>query len=322
MSWLVTGGAGYIGAHVVRALQDAGERVVVVDDLSTGNAIRLDGTVPFVSGSIHDTRLLVRVMTTHHVDGVVHLAGRKSVAESIRHPLDYQHHNVHGLHSALTAMVVGGVRRILFSSSAAVYGPVTAAPVTENSPTDPASPYGWTKLAAERLLRDTAIAEGLDWAVLRYFNVGGAAAPELADTGTDNLIPRLLDAAENGATVPVNGVDHPTSDGTCVRDYVHVSDVAAAHRSVLDRLQMGSVGAIYNIGSGAGTSVLEMIQAVRRVTGRPLDWHAAEARAGDAAQVVADPTKIRSELGWTAEHDLDDIARSAWTARALSRAPR
>ncbi len=319
MSWLVTGGAGYIGAHVVRALQGAGERVVVVDDLSTGDAIRLDGTVPFVGGSIHDTRLLVRVLTTYGVDGIVHLAGRKSVAESIRRPLDYQHHNVHGLHSVLTAMVSSGVGRILFSSSAAVYGPVTAAPVTENSPTEPASPYGWSKLAAERLLRDTATAEGLDWAILRYFNVGGAATPELADTGTDNLIPKLLMAAETGAIISVNGIDHPTPDGTCVRDYVHVSDVAAAHRCVLDRLRIGPVGAIYNIGSGTGTSVLEMIQAVRRVTGRPLERHAAEARAGDAAQVIADPTKIRSELGWTAVHDLDDIARSAWAARALSR---
>jgi UDP-glucose 4-epimerase len=160
MSWLVTGGAGYIGSHVVRVLQDADERVVVMDDLSTGRP-PLDSTVPFVAGSVHDTQQLIRVMAAHDVDGILHLAGRKAVAESARHPLDYYRHNVQGLHSVLTAML-GGVRRILFSSSAAVYGPVSAGPVTESSATEPASPYGSTKLAAERLLRETATAHGID----------------------------------------------------------------------------------------------------------------------------------------------------------------
>lgn len=316
MSWLVTGGAGYIGAHVVREIQAADEQVVVVDDLSAGRRTRLHRSVPFVTGSVHDTAQLVRVMAAFKVDGVVHLAGHKGVAESTRHPLDYYRHNVHGLHSVLTAMLRGGVRRILFSSSAAVYGPVAPSPVAENSATEPGSPYGSTKLAAERLLREAAAAHGVDWAVLRYFNVGGAAAPELADTGTDNLIPRLLVAAETGTAVAVNGVDHPTRDGTCVRDYVHVTDVARAHRHVLDRLRNGPLAAIYNVGSGIGASVLEVIDAVRQATGRPVPWLAAEPRAGDPAEVVADAAKIRTELGWAAVRGLDDIARSAWAARA------
>ncbi|MFI7059521.1 UDP-glucose 4-epimerase GalE [Kribbella sp. NPDC050124] len=320
MSWLVTGGAGYIGAHVVRELQHANDNIVVVDDLSAGHRTRLDRSVPFVAGSVHDTSQLVRVMAAHNVEGVVHLAGHKGVAESTRHPLDYYRHNVHGLHSVLTAMLRGGVRRILFSSSAAVYGPVTPSPVTESAVTQPASPYGSTKLAAEHLLRDAAAAHGVDWAVLRYFNVGGAAAPALADTGADNLIPRLLDAAETGDAVAVNGIDHPTRDGTCVRDYVHVADVAHAHRYVLDQLRNGPLATIYNVGSGIGASVLEVIDAVRRATGRPVPWRATEPRVGDAAEVVANPAKIRTELGWSAVHDLDDITRSAWAARATGRA--
>ncbi|MGZ0145914.1 UDP-glucose 4-epimerase GalE [Kribbella sp. WER1] len=323
MTWLVTGGAGYIGAHVVRLLLGAGEGadgdVVVVDDLSTGDASRVPGSVPFVECSIHDTAQLVQVLSAYGVTGIVHLAGHKAVAESITHPLEYYFQNVDGLHSVLTAMVRTGVRRILFSSSAAVYGPVTSEPVSETSPTEPGSPYGWTKLTAERLLRDTAAAHGLDWAVLRYFNVGGAAVPELGDTGVDNLLPRLLDAVERGIAVGVNGVGHPTHDGSCVRDYVHVADVAAAHHCVLDRLQAGPIGSVYNIGTGRGTSVLEMIDAVRRVTGQPLAWYPAPARPGDAAEVVADATRIGRDLGWSAERDLDELVRSAWRARTLSR---
>ncbi len=318
MTWLVTGGAGYIGAHVVRALRDRGELVGVVDDLSTGDPTRLGPEVALAVAEIQDTRGLEQVMQAWKVDGVIHLAGRKAVAESVRNPLDYYWHNVHGLHSVLTAMLRTGVRRILFSSSAAVYGPAPAGRVTEESPTDPLSPYGWTKLDAERLLRDTAVAHGIDWAVLRYFNVGGTRNRLLADHGEDNLIPRLLRATETGDVVEVYGVDHLTPDGTCVRDYVHVADVADAHLCVLDRLRTGPFGAVYNIGRGQGASVLEVIEAVRAATGRPLPWRAVPARPGDAAQVVADASKIRAELGWTAGRDLQEIATSAWQAFALS----
>jgi UDP-glucose 4-epimerase len=318
MNWLVTGGAGYIGAHVVRVLQDRGETVTVVDDLSTGEPSRLDPDVGLTIATVQDTQQLERVMRTQQIDGVVHLAGLKAVAESVRNPLDYYRHNVQGLHSVLTAMLHTGVPRILFSSSAAVYGRAPSGRVTETSPVEPMSPYGWTKLAAERLLRDTAVAHGIDWAVLRYFNVGGAISPSLADRGEDNLLPRLLRAAETGEVFEVYGLHHPTPDGTCVRDYVHVADVADAHGCVLDNLRRGPVGEVYNIGRGCGASVLEVIDAVRTSTGRPLRWRAVAARPGDPAEVVADPSRIRDQLGWSAGRDLLAITTSAWEARVLS----
>lgn len=321
MNWLITGGAGYIGAHVVRALQEVDEDVIVVDDLSTGRASRLDPETPLLVAPVQDTHRLLRIMTHHHVDGVIHLAALKAVGDSVREPLEYYRQNVHGLNSVLTAMVQAGVGRILFSSSAAVYGRAASGRVTERAAADPISPYGETKQIGERLLRDAGAAYGLEWAALRYFNVGGAATPRLADQGTDNVIPRLLNAAEEGTVFDVFGVHHPTPDGTCIRDYVHVADVADAHLTVAARLGSGSATGIYNIGRGVGASVLEVVAAACRATGRRLRWRAVEPRAGDAAVVIADPAKIHAQLGWTATHGLDDIvASSAAPSLSASRA--
>lgn len=315
MILLVTGGAGYIGAHVVRALLRDGHRIVVVDDLTGGIPGRLPVEAPMLVGSVLDTGLLIRVMRGYGVQGVVHLAGYKSVAESIAHPLIYYTQNVQGMNSLLTAMVSVGVPRIVFSSSAAVYGAGTdRADVTEESPTTPESPYGWSKLMCEEILRDTARAERLNWAALRYFNVAGAGDPRLADRGADNLIPRVFAAVSSVARPQIFGDAYPTPDGTCIRDYIHVTDVAEAHASVIRRMQGADVAATYNVGTGRGASVLEVMHAIRRASGRDFDWDIAAARPGDPARVVADAHKIRAELDWRPHHNLDEIVGSAWGA--------
>ncbi|PZA20029.1 NAD-dependent epimerase/dehydratase family protein, partial [Modestobacter versicolor] len=231
MTWLVTGGAGYIGAHVVHAMVAAGERVVVLDDLSTGDAGRLDGlpAVPLVVGSVRDRGLVRRVLREHGVRGVVHVAGKKQVAESVADPLTYYAENVAGLVALLEGCRAKGVTRFVFSSSAAVYGTPDVDPVPEDAPCRPLSPYGRTKLAGEWLLRDCAAAWGLAATSLRYFNVAGAAHPRLGDTGAANLVPLVFAALDAGHPPVVLGDDHATPDGTGVRDYVHVADVAAAH---------------------------------------------------------------------------------------------
>jgi UDP-glucose 4-epimerase len=315
VTWLVTGGAGYIGAHVVHTLRAADERVVVLDDLSTGFAARVPDDVPLVAADVREPAAVAEVVRAHAVTGVIHLAARKAVAESVAEPLGYYRDNLDGLWAVLSAAAAHGVRDVVYSSSAAVYGPTTTGRVDEDSPTEPGNPYGRTKLVGEWMLRDVAAAAGLRFAALRYFNVAGAGDPHLGDVGGTNLVPRLLRAAAEDRAAQVYGTAHPTPDGTCVRDYVHVGDIADAHLAAARGLRDGRIRAeVLNIGRGAGVSVLEMIRAVRRVCDRPLPAEATPPRAGDPPRVVADAQRIARVLGWHASRDLDEIVSSAWAA--------
>ncbi|MGW0606329.1 UDP-glucose 4-epimerase GalE [Streptomyces sp. NPDC002644] len=315
MSWLVTGGAGYIGAHVVRVMAEGGERVVVLDDLSTGSADRVPAGVPLVTGSVLDGPLLERTMREHEVTGVVHIAAKKQVAESVERPLYYYRENVTGLQTLLEAMTATGVGSIVFSSSAAVYGMPDVDLVTEDTPCAPINPYGATKLTGEWLIAAASRAHGIRSAALRYFNVAGAAAPELADTGTSNIVPMVFARLDAGEAPVVFGDDYPTPDGTCVRDYIHVMDIASAHLAAARRLAGAEEGTalVLNIGRGEGSSVREMIDHILKVTGHEdLAPETGPRRPGDPASVVASSERIAAELGWSARHDLDDMIRSAW----------
>ncbi|MFF1322952.1 NAD-dependent epimerase/dehydratase family protein, partial [Streptomyces chartreusis] len=229
MTWLITGGAGYIGAHVARAMTGAGERVLVLDDLSAGYPARLQQDVPLVEGSSLDGDLLKRVFAEHSVTGVVHLAARKQVGESVAQPTRYYRENVGGLTTLLEAVAEAGIKRFLFSSSAAVYGNPDVDLITEDTECAPVNPYGETKLAGEWLVRAAGRAHGISTVCLRYFNVAGAASPELADTGVFNIVPMVFDRLTRGEAPRIFGDDYPTPDGTCVRDYIHVADLAEAH---------------------------------------------------------------------------------------------
>ena len=313
-AWLVTGGAGYIGSHVVRALQADGQRVVVVDDLSTGIAERVPYRAQLEVFSVLETRELAQVMHDLHVTGVVHLAAKKAAGESVNEPVEYHNENTGGVISLLTAMAAAEVRRLVYSSSAAVYGePVDDNPLTEASATNPTNPYGSSKLIGEMMIRDSAPALGLSWAALRYFNVAGAGAPDLSDTSANNLIPMLLRARAAGRPAKIFGSDYPTPDGTCIRDYIHVSDLAEAHvaacRLVTDEAP-GS-GVILNIGTGRGSSVREVIESMSLALGDQLVAEEAPRRDGDPSVVQADPSRAAEVLGWRSSLGLDDMTASA-----------
>lgn len=237
MTWLITGGAGFIGSHVVKAMQDAGERVVVLDDLSTGRAERLPDGVPLEVGTVLDRDTVARVLRAHAVTGVVHIAGKKQVAESVERPLYYYRENVEGLRVLLDAAVEAGVGRFLFSSSAAVYGMPDVDLVTEETPCAPINPYGETKLAGEWLVSAVGARHGMATASLRYFNVAGAATPALGDDGVFNLVPMVFERLDAGEAPWIFGDDYPTPDGTCVRDFIHVEDIASAHVAAARRLR-------------------------------------------------------------------------------------
>lgn len=312
MTWLVTGGAGYIGAHVVRAMVRDGRAVVALDDLSTGARERVDPGAAFVEGTVLDGPLLARVLAEHEVTGVVHIAAKKQVGESVACPLLYWHENLSGLVSLLTACQQAGVEHVVFSSSAATYGLPDVDSVTEDTPTRPLSPYGETKLVGEWVLRDCETAFGLRSMSLRYFNVAGCASPELGDVGVFNLIPMVFARLEAGERPRVFGADYPTPDGTCVRDYVHVADIADAHLAAARALEDGAASATYNIGRGEGSSVLDVLQVVAEVTGRDTTPEVVERRPGDPARIVATVDEIKSGLGFCAQHDLRDMVESAW----------
>ncbi|WP_225822948.1 UDP-glucose 4-epimerase GalE [Streptomyces naphthomycinicus] len=313
MTWLITGGAGYIGAHVVRAMTEAGERTVVYDDLSTGVAERVPAEVPLVRGSVLDADGVARALAGHEVTGVVHLAAKKQVGESVDRPLHYYRENVEGLRVLLEAVTRAAVPSFLFSSSAAVYGMPDVDLVTEETPCHPLSPYGETKLAGEWLVRATGRATGLATASLRYFNVAGAAAPDLADNGVSNLIPMIFERLGEGTAPRVFGDDYPTPDGTCVRDYIHVADLAEAHVTVARALRSSPGTALtLNIGRGEGVSVREMIDRVNAVTGYDRPPTVTPRRPGDPARVVASAARIAAELGWHAKYDVQDMVVSAW----------
>ncbi|MFD3609352.1 UDP-glucose 4-epimerase GalE [Streptomyces atroolivaceus] len=319
MTWLITGGAGYIGAHVAKAMTGAGERVVVLDDISTGIEARLPADVTLVRGSASDRDVLDRVLAEHAVTGVVHLAAKKQVGESVEKPLLYYRENVTGLSVLLEAVVAAGVRRFLFSSSAAVYGVPDVELITEETPCAPINPYGETKLAGEWLVRATGRAHGVSTACLRYFNVAGSAAPELADTGVFNVVPMFFDRLTRGDAPRIFGDDYPTPDGTAVRDYIHVADLAEAHLAVARHLDGGSGGGdlTVNIGRGEGVSVRRLAELVGEVTGLPTEPVVEPRRPGDASRAVASAARMTEELGWTARRGMREMVESAWEGWCL-----
>jgi UDP-glucose 4-epimerase len=313
MSILVTGGAGYIGSHVVRLLEERGESVIVVDDFSSGLRSRVGGVVVELDLAAADaTSRLIEVMQAHDVSVVIHLAALKDVAESVAEPERYYRVNVAGLGHLLEAMRTVVVDRLVFSSSAAVYGVVQDALVTERTPCSPINPYGQTKLIGEWMIGAAHDAWGLRAISLRYFNVAGAGWDDLTDTAAKNLIPIVVDRVRRGEPTVVFGDDHGTPDGTCIRDYVHVADLARAHLAAVDTLRSdtGFAGPV-NIGTGNGASVREVVAQVSNALGRPTTLRVDEARAGDPAAVVADPSVAAEHLGWQARHGLDAIVRSA-----------
>ncbi len=314
---LVSGGAGYIGSHLVRALVRARHEVVVVDDLSTGRREVVPREVPFVRADVRDREAVRAAMRDHRVDAVAHFASRVQVGESVTHPRLYYGDLAASL-SLLDVAVDEGVRRFVFPSSAAVYGVPDALPIPEHHPTRPLSPYGATKLAFETALASYAAAYGLSYVALRYFNACGAD-PGLAERHDPetHLIPLVLDAAMGARpSVTILGDDYPTSDGTCVRDYVHVSDLAQAHLAALDYLARGGASRAFNLGTGRGCSVREVIAAVERVTGEPVPVVVGERRPGDPPRLVADPSAATAALGWAPSRStLGEMVRDAFAAR-------
>ena len=317
MTWLVTGGAGYIGAHVVRALLEAGMNAVVLDDLSSGHRRFVPAGIPFVEASVLDGAALLDALSIQQVTGVIHLAGFKYAGVSVRQPLHTYQQNVTGTATLLASMTDRGVDRIVFSSSAAVYGTPDVDLVTEQTPTVPESPYGESKLIGEWLLRDQAVATGLRHTSLRYFNVVGSGYPDVFDTSPHNLFPLVFEALLAGRTPRINGDDYPTPDGTNVRDYLHVADLALAHVAAARRLEAGdALEPVYNLGSGDGVSVAEIMAAIARVTGMDFTPEIGPSRPGDPPRIVASGELAARDLDWRMRHTLDEMVASAWEARA------
>jgi UDP-glucose 4-epimerase len=316
MSWLVTGGAGYIGSHVVRAFEGVDLEAVVIDDLSSGHRDFVGADTPFVEGTILDTDLVARTCKEHAVEGVVHLAGFKYAGVSVQRPLHTYTQNVTGTVSLLEAMEQSGVDVMVFSSSAATFGTPDVDVVTEETPGRPESPYGESKLIGEWMIADQGVATGLRHTSLRYFNVVGSGSDDLYDTSPHNLFPLVFDALIEGRTPRVNGDDYDTPDGTCVRDYVHVADLADAHVVAARRLAAGdTLAPVYNLGSGAGSSVRQIMDTVRDVTGIDFTPEVGPRRPGDPARIVASGELAARDLDWAMRHDLRDMVSSAWRAR-------
>jgi len=320
--WLLTGGAGYIGSHVARQLLAAGIEVVIVDDLSSGIASRVPDGVPLVVGDVADTALLSETMRRERIDGVIHFAAKKAAPESVVRPLYYYRQNIDGLLSVLEAMAEADVSRIVYSSSAAVYGEPDIPLIPEDTATVPANPYGETKLVGELAVRAQARAadlasEPISFVLLRYFNVAGAGSPDLGDPSVANLIPLVLRAINRGERPQIFGNDYDTADGTCVRDYIHVSDLASAHVAAVEQCEsepLGDVHETYNVGRGVGSSVREVLDMVSDVVGRDVNPIDAPRRPGDPASLVADCSHIAKNLDWRSQHDLRAMVVSAVAA--------
>jgi UDP-glucose 4-epimerase len=317
-TWLVTGGAGYIGSHVTRALLAAGEGVVVLDDLSTGAKDRIPDGVAAEIAKVHDRAAVARVIAEHGVGGVIHVAAKKQVGESVERPTWYFDENLEGLRTLLDVALEAGVDKFVFSSSAAVYGEVDVELVTEETPCTPASPYGETKLVGEWLIKDVARAQRLAgkefaFANLRYFNVAGAGAPELGDPVALNLIPMVFTKLEAGQHPLIFGDDYASPDGTCIRDYIHVADLAEAHVAAALRLGRDPRTSLtLNLGTGTGASVKEVISTILEHTGIDLPPVIVPRRPGDPVKLVASAELARQEIDWTASRDLRDMIVSAW----------
>lgn len=313
---LVCGGAGYIGSHAVRALRRAGHAVVVLDDLSAGHAAAVPSDVPLVRAGMHDTAAVEAVLRSHGVEAVMHFAAWLDVGASVRDPLGYYHNNVTGSLAVLSAMQRAGVQTLVFSSTCATYGEPERVPMDESLVPRPINAYGETKLAIERALPHLATAHGLRFIALRYFNAAGAE-PD-GSIGEDHLpeihlIPRAIEAATGGRPLTVFGDDYPTPDGTCLRDYIHVTDLADAHVRALDALMAGGASGIFNVGTGQPHSVRQVIETVSRVVGQPVQWQMGPRREGDPSALYAACDRIRQALGWQPRYPgLETIVQHAW----------
>ncbi len=316
MTILVTGGAGYIGSHMVHELVDAGEPVVVLDNLSTGFRFLLPGTVAFVAGSTGDRALVAKTLRQHGITAIIHFAASIVVPESMSNPLGYYRNNTMNTCSLLDVAIEAGVKQFIFSSTAAVYGNADATPVREDAATLPISPYGTSKLMSEIMLHDAGKAHGLRFVIMRYFNVAGAD-PKLRTGQSSPAATHLIKVACEAALgkrgrIDVFGTDYPTPDGTCLRDYIHVSDLARAHSAALAHLRRGGQSETFNCGYGRGCSVFEVIDAVRRASGRDFAVEICGRRPGDPAALVANVDRIRSTLDWRPQfQDLDTIVAHA-----------
>ncbi|HWW47666.1 MAG TPA: UDP-glucose 4-epimerase GalE [Xanthobacteraceae bacterium] len=316
MTILVTGGAGYIGSHTVLALLAAGEKVVVIDNLSTGFSAFVPEGVPLVIGDVADQDLVENVIRSHKIGSIIHFAGSVVVPDSIRDPLGYYRNNTMATRNLLSAAVNCGVKHFIFSSTAAVYGNPAKVPVREDAPTRPLSPYGTSKLMSEIMLHDVAHAHGLRFAVLRYFNVAGAdpqGRVGLATAGATHLIKLAVEAATGQRPgIDVYGMDYDTPDGSCIRDFIHVSDLAEAHRAALAYLVAGGRSNTFNCGYGRGYSVLEVVETVRRVSGQAFMVNPAARRPGDIVTMIADNSHMRAHLDFTPQYaDLEKIVTDA-----------
>jgi UDP-glucose 4-epimerase len=317
---LVTGGAGYIGSHAVKVLAARGERVIVYDNFSAGHREAVPRASAVVDGDIHDTARMRDVIAAHEIDAVMHFAAWLSVGESVKDPAGYYRNNVGGALSVLDAMVSGGVQHLVFSSSAAVFGNPQETPITESHPTRPINAYGETKLAVERALPHYERAYGLRSVALRYFNAAGAdPGGELGEDHAPEIhvIPRAIDAALGRDRFQIFGDDYPTDDGTCLRDYIHVTDLASAHVLALDSLRSGAPSNVYNLGNGRPTSVREVVAAVERATRKHVPYQIGPRREGDPAVLYASSARIKEDLGWEPMYeDIRVIVETAWRWRA------
>ncbi len=316
MAVLVTGGAGYIGSHMVLALLDAGEEVVVLDDLSTGFPWALPPEVNLVQGDIADGDLVRRTMSAHGVKALAHFAAKIVVPDSVADPLGYYLANTVKSRALIEAAVSGGIENVIFSSTAAVYGEPAVVPVPEDLPLAPINPYGRSKLMTEWMLEDASRAHGFRYVVLRYFNVAGADPRGRSGQSTQNATHLIKVATQTAlgqrAQIEVFGTDYPTPDGSCLRDYIQVSDLASAHLVALNHLRGGGASLTLNCGYGRGYSVLEVLDVVKRVSGRDFPVCLSPRRPGDPARIVARADRIRDELGWRPQHDdLEGIVRQA-----------
>lgn len=317
MSILVLGGAGYIGSHTVYELIDAGKDVVVADNLETGHIEAVHPKAKFYQGDIRDRAFCDRVFESEQIDGVIHFAANSLVGESMVNPLKYYDNNLCGTKVLLESMVAHGIDKIVFSSTAATYGEPERVPILETDRTEPTNTYGETKLSMEKMFKWTGLAHGLRYVSLRYFNACGAHVSGQigeAHNPESHLIPLILQVP-NGKReyISVFGDDYPTQDGTCVRDYIHVTDLAQAHIRAMDYLTAGGESSIFNLGNGVGFTVNEVIETARRVTGHPIPAQVSPRRAGDPAQLIASSEKARRVLGWKPEHDsLEEIIATAW----------
>jgi UDP-glucose 4-epimerase len=312
---LVVGGAGYIGAHVAYLLQENGYGVRIYDDFSNGLKSRIEGKFSdVVIGDVLDRQALI--CACEGIDAVIHLAAKKAVGESVDNPLKYYENNVGGTLNLLAAMSLKGVKKIVFSSTAAVYAPSEKLSITESDLTEPLSPYGQTKLLSEKLISAVAKAEDLSAISLRYFNVVGALRDEFADNSKDNLVPKVFAALRAGKNPEIYGSDYSTKDGSCIRDYIHISDLAKAHLVALEKVFTTKVDEVYNVGSGTGYSVTEMINQIAESIGKAITPTLSPRRPGDTAQLIASIEKIERDLGWKPERSLKEMIDSAWHAEA------